>query len=60
MIKNLISQGTEYQKLKEQADFYEREAGRFYHNPIKRTIFMYLARQYDRKALHLTVAEASR
>lgn len=60
MVKNYLGQETKYQRLKEQADFYTTEANRFYHNPIKRTIFMFLARKYDRMALHLTIAEASR
>lgn len=51
---------TKYQQLKEQADFYTREANKHYHNPIKREIFKYLARKYDRKALGLTVGEALR
>ena len=51
---------TKYQGLIEQADFYTTEARRHYHNPIKREIFKYLARQYEKKALKLTVKEAIR
>lgn len=51
---------SEYQRLKEQADFYTTEARRFYYNPIKREIFKYLARKYENMALRLTIAEACR
>lgn len=51
---------TKYQHLKEQADFYTTEANRHYYNPIKREIFKYLAKKYDRKALALTIQEACR
>lgn len=51
---------TEYQKLKELADFYTTEAKNHYYSPIKREIFKYLARQYENKALSLTIGEASR
>lgn len=51
---------TEYQRLRELADFYTTEARNHYYNPIKREIFRYLARKYENEALHLTVEEASR
>lgn len=51
---------TEYQRLRELADFYTTEANKHYYNPIKREIFRYLARKYENKALHLTVGEALR
>ena len=51
---------TEYQRLKELADFYTTEARNHYYNPIKREIFRYLARKYENKALHLTVGEVLR
>lgn len=51
---------TRYQQLKEQADFYTAEASKHYHNPIKFQIFKYIAKQYDRKALRLTIGEGLR
>ena len=44
---------SKYQNLKEQADFYTSEAIRHWHNPIKRVIFKYLAKKYDRELSQL-------
>jgi hypothetical protein len=41
---------TKYQRYREDADFYTSEAIRHYHNPIKRVIFTFLARKYEKLA----------
>lgn len=55
-----VTKMSKYADFMTQADFYTTEARRHYHNPIKREIFKYLARQYEKKALKLTVKEAIR
>lgn len=42
-----------YEYLMSQKDFYTSEAIRHYHNPIKRVIFKYLAKKYDRELSRL-------
>ena len=51
---------TKYEELMNHKDFYESEAIKHKHNPIKMQIFRMLAKQYERKALKLTIVEALR
>ena len=51
---------SKYAELIGQKDFYEREAYKHKHNPLKMQIFKMLAKQYERKALKLTIEEALR
>ena len=51
---------TRYQQLRNEADFYTSEAIRHYHNPIKRLIFTFLARKYERKARRQASVEVIR
>lgn len=50
---------TEYQKLIEKAEMYEREASKNYGRP-NTDMFIILANQYREQALNLTVGEALR
>ena len=40
----------QYEYLMSQKDFYTTEAIRHHHNPIKRVIFTFLARKYEKLA----------
>ena len=51
---------SKYEELMNHKDFYEREAYKHKHNPVKMQIFRMLAKQYERKALKLTIEEALR
>lgn len=55
----LFRRKTEYQKLIEKAEMYEREASKNYGRP-NTDMFIILANQYREQALNLTVGEALR